>query len=34
LRTEHKIRILGVKVLTMHYKMRLAREAAAAAPAK
>jgi len=34
LRTEHKIRILGVKVLTMHYKMRLAREAAAAVSAK
>lgn len=30
LRTEHKIRILGIKVLTMHYKMRLAREATAA----
>src|SRR5258708_10820656 len=33
LRTEHKIRILGVKVLTMHYKMRLARDAATAVPA-
>jgi hypothetical protein len=34
LRTEHKIRILGIKVLTMHYKMRPARETAAAMSAK
>jgi len=30
LRTEHKISILGVKVLTLHYKMSLAREPVAA----
>jgi len=32
LRTEHKIRILGVKVMTMHYKMRLTKDATVPAP--